>query len=119
MNKGLQAALVAGLMSWASTSDAKKTLHCAVHPQTDAAFCFAQEELSSRGSARFAPIYQGGPKRVTSSGWTAQADCAARVLRLRDRDGVVFAAGRFTDTAMLNDLGTAMCQVEPGRPAKR
>jgi len=84
-------------------------LRCGVDPRTDAHQCFKQTELREVDGIRFAPLYSGGPKSVDRTNFTVHANCATRVLHLKDRKGVSFAGGSFDSTELSRSLGNEVC----------
>ncbi len=65
-------------------------LVCAENSVTHAYMCFPKNGVRANGPVRSAPFYQGGPKGVSATGFTARAHCESKVLELTDRKGVAF-----------------------------
>lgn len=66
-------------------------LSCAQDEATFKMMCFAKNGVRSNGNVRAARVYQGGPKSVRETTYTARVHCVSRALELTDRDGVAFA----------------------------
>jgi hypothetical protein len=104
----LAASLVMGGLGIVGSAQAA-SVSCAVNSRTDAHQCIAPSELRETDGIRWAPLYSGGPKGVTKSAYTAHANCRTRVLHLKDKSGVSFAGGDFSETEMSQQLGALLC----------
>jgi hypothetical protein len=94
-------------------------VQCAIDPRTDAHQCIAPSELRETDGIRWAPLYAGGPKGVSRTAFTAHANCRTQVLHLKDRFGVSFGGGDFSDTPMAKQLGGLLCNTAlPTRKTK-
>jgi len=66
-------------------------LSCAQNESTFQLMCFTKNGVRENGDVRVAKLYEGGPKNVEETSFTARVHCRSLVLELTDRDGVAFA----------------------------
>lgn len=95
----------------ASTAAHAVALTCSVNKRTDAHMCFAESELrENQNGIRTAALYMGGPNSMRKTNFFIAANCATRVLHLKDRDGVRFAGGgHFESTQTGRELFQDVC----------
>ena len=52
--------------------------------------CFHNDKVRVNGQVRATPFYNGGPKDITDTGYTARVHCESQVMELTDRKGIAF-----------------------------
>jgi hypothetical protein len=90
--KGMEMRMFAlGLLLWMGASQAiAGDFSCAENDVTHAYMCFVKTKVRVNGDVRATSFYQGGPKGVDDTGFTARVNCTSGVLELTDRKGVAF-----------------------------
>lgn len=95
-------------------------LDCAEDKATQGLFCFAATELKESNGIRSAPLWTGGPARITKSAFTLAANCGTGVLHIKDSDGVSFAGGGPGEgTVQSRELRRMVCGATPEASKKK
>jgi hypothetical protein len=101
---------IAVLLMAAISSATAAPLICAEDAVTNAYFCFSDKELREEAGIRTAPLYTGGPNGVERTSFQIAANCATRIMHLKDRLGVSFAgAGPGEGTTQSRELVRNIC----------
>jgi len=95
-----------------ATDAMAQNLVCAQDGTTFKQMCFAKNGVRSNGNVRSAKLYQGGPKNVTETTYTARVHCVSGVLELTDRQGVAFARNR-PEAQLGKDFVNILCGHSP------
>ena len=94
-------------------------VRCAEDPRTNGRQCVPLSQVVERDGIRVAPLYQGGPAGVSKTDFTVHVNCSSQVLHLKDRQGVSFAGGTFSDSRMVRDLGFIVCDAPLAKPSRK
>lgn len=86
-------ALAVAAMLFAAPASAQQ-LVCAQDESTFKMMCFSSSGVRQNGEVRATTVYQGGPKNVRATSFTARVHCGSGVLELTDREGVAFGRNR-------------------------
>lgn len=86
-----QRTVIGAILLCIGTVSTAGNLTCAENDLTHAYMCFHNGKVRVNGAVRATPLYQGGPKSVDDTGFTARVHCETRVMELTDRKGVAFA----------------------------
>lgn len=87
-------------------------LTCAEDRSTFKNMCFANNGVRSNDKVRAALVYQGGPKSIRATTYTARVHCVSRVLELTDREGVAFARN-VPEAQLGKDFVRYLCEHHP------
>lgn len=107
----MRTTLAIALLTMPALAQAQQ-LSCAQDATTFMLMCFAKNGVRSNGNVRAARVYQGGPKNVRSTTYTARVHCLSRVLELTDSDGVAFARN-IPEAQLGKDFVRHLCEHHP------
>ncbi len=108
--------LIAIMMLWASPTMAGQ-LVCAENEITFQLMCFPKAGVRQNGDVRATKLWQGGPKNVTATNFTARVHCISGALELTDRDGIAFARN-IPDAQVGKDFVRFLCEHSPTKQDK-